>query len=106
MVDAGVGYWLFRNDPRSRIVTGLAPTIELHYTTFTEDQHPALFSHVYFNRIDMLNLTAGATAELRHGGTVAVAMALPLRENTYPGGTLKTDRSMDWELIVQYNHRF
>jgi hypothetical protein len=30
--DLGVGYWLYRN-PEGHRLTGLAPTIELHYTT-------------------------------------------------------------------------
>ncbi len=106
MLDAGVGYWLLRNHGRHAFVTGLAPTVELHYTTSAEDQAPALHSHTYFNRVDMLNLTAGATVEFVHRSTLAVAVALPLRENTYPGGTLPTDRSMDWEFIAQFNHRY
>jgi hypothetical protein len=106
MLDAGVGYWLWRNDC-CRFITGLAPTVELHYTTFTEDQFPpTLFSHIYFNRVDMFNLTAGVTAELANGASVALAAALPLRDGTFPGGNLDTDAPMDWELIMQLNKRF
>jgi hypothetical protein len=105
MLDAGVGYWLWRNDC-CRFVTGLAPTVELHYTTFTEDQDPTSFTSFYYNRVDMLNLTAGVTAELANGVSVALAAALPLRAGTFPGGNLETDEQMDWELILQANKRF
>ena len=60
----------------------------------------------YVNRVDLLNLTAGVTAELHNGGTFALAAVAPLRYNAFPGGNLPTDRSMDWELVAQYNHRF
>ena len=106
MLDAAAGYWMFRNDCSRRFVTGLAPTVELHYMTFTEDQTPGLFTTTYFDRVDMLNLTAGVTAELSKGGTLALAAAIPLRTNAFPGGNLATDRSMDWELILQYNKPF
>ncbi len=107
MLDAAIGYWLFRDDCSRKFVSGLAPTIELHYMTLTESQSdPLLFTSTYFDRVDTLNLTAGATAELAKGGTLALAAAVPLRTNTFPGGNLPTDRSMDWELVVQYNRPF
>src|SRR5207253_9907353 len=31
-LDLGTGYWLFRN-PEGHRLTGIAPTVELHYTT-------------------------------------------------------------------------
>src|SRR5205823_3928747 len=35
-VDAGVGYWLVRN-PTAPWITGIAPSLELHYTTTLEN---------------------------------------------------------------------
>jgi hypothetical protein len=106
MLDGAVGYWMFRQDNCRRFITGLSPTVELHYTTYTEDQNPLLFTAEWFNRVDMLNLTLGATAELVNGGTIATGIGIPLRQGRFPGGDLPTDRSMDWELLVQYNLRF
>lgn len=106
LIDGALGYWMFRNDYGRRFVTGLSPRVELHYTTYTENQDPLLFTSLYFNRIDMLNLTLGATAELANGATLASGLVLPMRQNTFPGGDLSTDTLMDWELILQYNLRF
>lgn len=105
MLDGALGYWMYRNDD-SRVVTGLSPTVELHYTTFTEDGAPTHFATEWFNRSDMLNLTLGATAELSNGGTLASGIVLPMRQGNFPGSNLPTDRMMDWELIVQYNCLF
>ena len=99
MIDSSVGYWIYR-DPRSRILTGLAPTLELHYTTTTEDSDKP-----EINRVDYLSLTIGGTAEINRNATLATGLVLPLRANA-DGNVGQTDRNFDWELAVQLNIRY
>ena len=107
MVDAGVGYWLFRDCCGCGLVTGLAPTLELHYMTYTEEQdNRTIFQTTFFDRVDYLNLTLGATAELCTGGSLASGLLVSLRDNTVTGGNLDSDRPYDWGFILQYNHRY
>ena len=101
MIDTSVGYWVYR-DPCARGLTGLAPTLELHYTTTTEDAD-SLSAPI--NRVDYLNLTAGCTAEINRNATLATGLVLPLRENTCAGYG-QTDRNFDWELAIQLNVRY
>lgn len=100
MVDGGVGYWLYRN-PTCRGVRGIAPTVELHYATTTTDARDA-FNAFTINRVDSLNLTAGATALIGERGTLGVGVSIPLRDNNLAGYGA-TDRVFDWALTVQVN---
>jgi hypothetical protein len=108
MVDAGVGYWLVHN-ANGQGLTGLAPTVELHYTTALEDadilvlpndfitNRPPLIGN-FRNRFDFLNLTLGATAEFGNRLLIATGVVLPLRD--------EDDRFFDWEFQLQVNYRF
>src|SRR5229473_763768 len=42
-VDLGTGFWLVRN-PEARWLTGIAPTLELHYTTTLDNADIHTFS--------------------------------------------------------------
>jgi hypothetical protein len=99
MADGGVGYWLHR-DTCARWLTGLAPTVELHYMTTVTDGEGA--SGFLNPRADYLNLTAGATAVIRDRSTLGLACVVPLRTGESPliG---HTDRLFDWQLAVQFN---
>ena len=104
MIDTGVGYWVYR-DPCGRGLTGLAPTLELHYSTTTEDADQRTGNPAELGRVDYLNLTAGCTAEINRNVTLATGLILPLREKaTATFG--QTDRTFDWELALQLNVRF
>jgi hypothetical protein len=121
-LDFGTGYWLFRNSDRPWI-TGIAPTVELHYTTTLDnadirsmplaprgsalqvvgpngnlipEPNPRVGN--LRNRIDLLDLTFGATFEICNQATVATGFAFPLR-----GGDNKT---YDWEFQLQVNFYF
>jgi hypothetical protein len=113
MLDVGVGYWLARNNSGQGL-TGLAPTLELHYTTALEDadiitlpadslrtpfgpQPPPQVGNLS-NRFDFLNLTVGATAEFSNRLLIATGMVVPLRDGD--------DRFFDWEFQFQMNYRF
>jgi len=99
MADGGVGYWLYR-DANARWLTGLVPTVELHYMTTTTDGEGA--SGLLNARADYLNLTAGATALVRDHSTLGVACVVPLRTGANPL-VGNTDRLFDWQLAVQFN---
>ncbi len=103
MVDGGAGYWIYRN-PSCRGLRGIAPTVELHYATTTTDSREA-FNHFTINRVDSLNLTAGATALIGERGTIAVGVNIPLRDHNFAGFG-PTDRAFDWALMVQANFFF
>ncbi len=107
--DIAAGYWVYR-DPSHRFLTGLAPVVELHYST-TMQQGDAVFDDtsgftlgmdpaqgVGFGYRDMVNLTGGLHCQLGTLSTLTVAGVVPLRT----GG----DRDYDTEFAVQFNRRF
>jgi len=107
--DVSAGYWVYR-DPCNRLLTGIAPVIELHYSTtmqgadaiaddtsgFTLGMDPA--QGVGFGRRDVLNLTGGLHVEVNSRSTLTVAGVVPLRSDG--------DRDYDAEFAVQFNRRF
>jgi hypothetical protein len=118
-VDLGTGYWLVR-DPNADWVTGLAPMLELHYTTTLNSAdlitlprdsaaipitsppffRPEAFPTVGNRRghVDILDLTAGATLFVANRATLATAVSVPLRTGD--------NRTFDWEFHVQLNYYF
>ena len=112
--DVSVGNWLYRDrccrcHGRCR-VTGIAATLELHYTTSLNDSCGCLALATYGNenRFDVLNLTTGLTVELSDLWRINVAGAFPLR-----GGARfdkhegrREDRFFDGEFILQANRLF
>jgi len=106
------GVWLLR-DTSAPVLTGLAAITELHYTSTIQDtdlvvidsqqgQGSANFIAALanpFNRIDVLNLTAGLQAELGNTTDLRVAAVVPLQEEI-------DKRFFDAELQVQLNRRY
>jgi hypothetical protein len=91
--DLGVGYYLFREQcpEHSRMITAVAPTIEVHAND------PLYQSSLFLTGLtDVIDLTVGATVELWGRATLAVGANTPL---TAP-------RTYDFELIAQLNWRF
>jgi hypothetical protein len=82
-LDASLGYWWYRNESIDAVLTGLATLVELHYTTSLEDAEFASASTVFIgresNRINLLNLTVGAHAELTDSWAIRSAIVVPLR---------------------------
>jgi len=104
--DVSIGYWLYRDDLDGggrRFLTGVAPIVELHYTTTLQDAQgfQAFGSGAVplQQRIDVLNLTAGLQFQLGSYSFLSVAGVAPLR--TEPG-----DKQFDAEVVVQFNRRF
>jgi hypothetical protein len=100
--DLGMGFWLYRA-PHNRIVTGVVPTIEVHYTTSLQDADivrggilgPVGLGNT-FNRVDVANATLGTQFHLSSGSTMSVGCALPLSR-------AESDRQFDAEAIFQFN---
>ncbi len=103
-VDLSVGYWLFNCDSShggaGRFWTGMAPLIELHYTTTLQnaDGVQGIISPVS-EHVDILNLTAGFFFKLGPSAGLTVAGVAPLRTR---GG----DKEFDAEVLVQFNRWF
>ncbi len=115
--DLGTGYWLFRN-PEGHRLTGLAPTIELHYTstlnnadliTLPRDPSVIVTPNALLtppaptvgnrnNRLDILDLTLGTTFEFANRFTLATGFTLPMRG--------QDNRTFDWEFQLQLNYYF
>ena len=98
-LDFSMGYWLYKNDARRRYLTGVAPMLELHYTTTLQDQDLGNFG--VFERIgrrDVLNLTAGLLFQIGQMSSLRVAAVSPLREDF--------DKIFDAEFGLQFVRRF
>jgi hypothetical protein len=102
-VDLSVGRWLFHDDCdccRGALLTGIAPVVELHYTTGLTNASSAGNLIVPVNeRCDYLDLTAGAYFEFGHCSTLALAASVPLEES-------QRNRQFDSEIIAEFNRRF
>jgi hypothetical protein len=120
--DLGAGWWLIKNRTSSWI-TGMAPTLELHYTTTLDNadilELPAAQKSPTLqvvgpggqlipepnstvgnlrNRLDILNLTVGNTFLIANRATMATGFAFPLRDSD--------NRTFSWEFLLQVNYYF
>jgi hypothetical protein len=102
-VDSTLGYWLFKDSPDGALggyLTGLAPLIEIHYTTTLQDMEGVdSVIQPLSKRLDILNLTAGLYFQLGPLSSLVVAGVAPLR-------TSEADKEFDAEVLVQFNRRF
>jgi hypothetical protein len=122
LADLSMGYWVLRN-PDAQWITGIAPTVELHYTTTLNDAQiinlplanrsanllsvgpggvpipePNPTVGNLRNRVDILDITFGATFVISNRATIATGWAFPLR-----GGD---DKVFNWEYLLQLNYYF
>jgi len=96
-LDASIGRWIYRN-PCATCITGIAPTVELHYTTTMEDTATVGGFSNPFNRMDVLDLTAGVHVQLGARNMLSVAGVAPLRQDE--------EKLFDAEIQLQYNRYF
>jgi hypothetical protein len=104
-LDLSVGYRLYQN-PCARILTGITPMAELHYTTTLTNMDfvsgPAgsigASSTGGAGRRDVLNLTGGVNLQLGPLSSLTIAGLAPLKTGD--------DREFDSEFIVQFDRRF
>ena len=109
-LDFSAGYWLHRNRC-ARVFRGLAPMLELHYTTALEDQDYGAFEGVTLFRAqggptlfvedarrDVLNITGGLYLELTRLSSLKIGAVAPLRDGS--------DKLFDSEIGVQFVRRY
>jgi|LSQX01.1.fsa_nt_gb hypothetical protein len=110
-LDMNIGYWVYRA-PNAPFLKGVAPMVELHYTTTLQppDEAPAgdlvVTPSPYeidtitnlAGRQDLLNLTGGVHFQLFEATRLTVAAACPLR--------CDADREFDAEVMLQLNHYY
>ena len=102
-VDSALGYWLFKDSQDGAFggyLTGLAPLLELHYTTTLQDMEGVGgVIQPISKRLDILNLTAGLYFQIGPLSSLVVAGVAPLR-------TSEADKEFDAEVLVEFNRRF
>lgn len=113
-----MGYWVYRSCCCRNWIQGIAPMVELHYTTTVEDPDTdptasgpsdalLLFRD---NRFDILNLTGGLHIAIRQHASLRIIGTMPLREkeNPYVNSmtTFSGDRLFDAEVAVQFNYGY
>lgn len=96
-VDLKVGRWIYQSCD-ARFLTGIAPAVELHYTTTMQNTETVDGVTNPYNRVDVLDLTAGLHLQLGPLSTLTIGESVPLRD----GG----NRTFDNEFIVQLDRRF
>jgi hypothetical protein len=100
-LDYSAGYWLYRSNRCSDIITGFAPMIELHYTSTLKDLDlPNVGSPDVFDRDfrrDALNLTGGLLFELGRFTSLRLAGVAPMRDDS-----LMFDSEFGLQLIHRY----
>jgi len=104
--DVAIGYWLYQN-PEARVVTGIIPTLEFHYSTtlqnadiVTAQSGTTQFTlGNSFNRLDITNITTGTHFRLGPLSFLTIAGVFPLKARD-------TDRQFDSEIVAQFNRLF
>ena len=108
-LDISAGYWLYKN-PCAHWLTGIAPVVELHYTTtmqnsdFVTGPEGSIASTdptaggTDPGRRDILNLTGGLHFRIGQLSTLTVAAVVPLKTGV--------DREFDSEVVVQFDRHF
>lgn len=100
-LDVSLGYWLYEESNTS-CLTGVAPIIELHYTTTLNDSD--LIDRAGFlvgdlsNRFDILNVTLGTHFQFNNRCSLRPGFVIPLRDGD--------DQQFDFEFFVQGNVGF
>ena len=100
--DIGVGYWLYQNNQPNTLVTGFAPTVELHYNRTLKPTDAFVGDEVrigqFRDALQNLNLVVGGTAKLGSKTAVQVGYTAPIGNSV--------DHQFDGELRVLLNRFF
>ena len=105
-VDLSLGYWLMRDDD-ARLLSGIIPLLEFHYTTSLQDADIATvdtaqgtysFGNV-FNRTNVANITVGSHFRIGRLSLFTVAGCFPLSAED-------DQRQFDSEIVAQFNRFF
>ena len=81
-VDLGIGYWLHQSS--TSCLTGIAPTLELHYNTSLQDADNITAGAIrignFGDNVEALNLTAGATFAFGNSTHVTAGYVTPISD--------------------------
>jgi hypothetical protein len=97
--DVGVGYFLYRSDPHSSLLTAVVPTMEVHVTTPLRQADPNVLTEGIYDTLKLHNsvdFTLGTTLEFTKRATLGVGVSVPVTG----------DRPYDVEALAQFNYRF
>jgi hypothetical protein len=101
-LDAQLGYWVLRSDDPARLVQGMAPFVEVHYTTTMGGDRANVVTTPngwtvgnFLDRFDELNLTAGMVTQIRDHVQLSAGLVVPLLNDAH--------RSIDWQLGLRAN---
>ncbi|MCA8988213.1 MAG: hypothetical protein KDA78_11255 [Planctomycetaceae bacterium] len=100
-LDMQVGRWLYYNPNASGLVKGVAPIVELHYTTTINDTDNINLVQNYrnpFNRMDFWNVTMGMQAQVGEASNLRLAASLPVRN-----GSQDETHASDLTLFLQWD---
>jgi hypothetical protein len=93
--DVGMGYFFYRSQDRSRLLTAVAPTFEVHINTPLDHRgfdNPKDIA----GTPDVVNLTYGLNLEFRRNSLLTFGLVTP---TTGP-------RPFDYEALILFNYRF
>ena len=107
-MDVQLGHWLYRDNGGSGL-TGLQAKVELHYNATFQPVAPGINGIAAFGtgENDALNLTTGLTALFGNSDSITVGLVTPIRNGSpigFGGITAPSDRGIDYEIAIQYNH--
>jgi hypothetical protein len=94
-----LGRWIYR-DVGGRL-SGIAPQLELHYTTTMQDPDIVAGISNFNVRVDTLTLTGGLNFEFFNASTLTIACAAPLR-----GAVDPSEKQFDAELQIFFNRLY
>lgn len=77
--DLGLGVWAYRNDSPTALLTGIAPTFEMHLNVPLQGPNRAawMFERASLPFNTQFNLTFGTTFEFAHRATLALGLVVP-----------------------------
>jgi len=109
--DASMNWWLYRDEsPFRKGLTGIVPSLELHYTSSLNDADNIRVSEAtafgtdaieirsIINRFDHLNLTLGVHFVFGRGATITPGLVMPLRKGY--------DKEFSGEFVLEVNVPF
>jgi hypothetical protein len=102
-LDLGAGYWLIK-DRQGGLITGIAPTLELHYNTSLNPTDNSVISPsgIRFDgdqsQVEIMNFVVGATFQLAGRNSIAVGYAKPIATGV--------DEQFASEVRVLFNYDF
>ena len=101
-LDMGLGYWMYRNTKPGSFLTGIAPTVELHYNRSLQNSdvvQNGLFQVGSFqNNVQILNALIGTSLQFGQNSMLTTAYVTPIGNGA--------DQLFDGEARVSFNWFF